>query len=193
MYNWCATPERVYTMSSNHYVNNKDLYNAIVKYKDDCIKAKKQKKPKPPIPEYVGKCILLIAQRLSTSYKFANYSFVDDMISDGVENCISYFDNFDPSKYTNPFAYFTQIIYYAFLRRILKERKQQYIKHKALENSMLFDELVHQGENDDGFTVINVDIDNQHVVDFIKTFEDNIKDKKAKKKKKKGLENFLEG
>jgi len=179
-------------MSDNHYVNNKHLYEAIVEYKQLCIKAKKQKKPKPPIPEYVGKCILLIAQRLSMKPNFANYSFVDDMISDGVENCISYFDNFDPSKYTNPFAYFTQIIYYAFLRRILKEKKQQYIKHKALENSMIFDELVQQGEGDDGFTTINVDIDNQHVVDFIKAFEDTIKVKKAKKKKKKGLENFLE-
>ena len=179
-------------MSDNHYVNNKHLYEAIVEYKQLCIKAKKQKKPNPPIPEYVGKCILLIAQRLSMKPNFANYSFVDDMISDGVENCISYFDNFDPSKYTNPFAYFTQIIYYAFLRRILKEKKQQYIKHKALENSMIFDELVQQGEGDDGFTTINVDIDNQHVVDFIKAFEDTIKVKKAKKKKKKGLENFLE-
>jgi len=179
-------------MSTNHYVDNKQLYEAIVVYKQDCITAKKQKKPKPPIPEYVGTCILLIAQRLATKPNFVNYSFIDDMISDGVENCISYFDNFDPSKYTNPFAYFTQIIWYAFIRRIIKEQKQQYIKHKALENSMIFDELVQQGEGDDGFTTINIDIDNQHVVDFIKTFEDSIKAKKDKKKKKKGLENFLE-
>lgn len=181
-------------MSDNtkHYVDNKKLYESIVEYKQECAKAKKQKKPKPPIPNYVGRAILLIAQRLAMKPNFANYSFVDDMISDGVENCVSYFDNFDPSKYTNPFAYFTQIIYYAFIRRILKEKKQQYIKHKALENSMIFDELVQQSDGDDGFTTINVDIDNQQVVDFIKSFEDNLKSKKKKAKKKKGIEKFYE-
>ncbi len=177
---------------NNHYVDNKKLYEAIVQYKQVCIEAKVQCIDTPPIPDYVGRCILLIAQRLAMKPNFANYSFVDDMISDGVENCISYFDNFDPSKYTNPFAYFTQIIYYAFIRRILKEKKQQYIKHKALENSMIFDELVQQSGDDDTFTTVNIDIDNQQVVDFIKSFEDTLKSKKKKVKVKKGIENFIE-
>jgi len=81
--------------TNNHYVDNKKLYESIVEYKQLCINAKKQKQPKPPIPDYVGRAILLIAQRLAMKPNFANYSFVDDMISDGVENCVSYFDNFD--------------------------------------------------------------------------------------------------
>jgi hypothetical protein len=177
-------------MADNHYVDNKQLYECIVQYKNDCIEAKRKKLDKPPIPNYVGECIMMIAERLSHKPNFINYSFRDEMISDGIENCISYFDNFDPAKSTNPFAYFTQIIYYAFLRRILKEKKQQYVKHKSLENSLLFDDLISQMEGDD-HTFVNTEVDQQSV-DFIKAFEDSLKDKKSKKKKKKGIEIFLD-
>ena len=113
------------------------------------------------------------------------------MISDGVENCICYIDNFDPLKSTNPFAYFTQIIYYAFLRRILKEKKQLYIKHKSFENSMIMNELMEQSEFDEkDLTPSYIDLDNTNMFDFIKTFEDNLLSKK--KKRKKGIENFLD-
>lgn len=176
---------------SNHYVDNKQLYECIVEYKQQCVKAKRKKKEKPPIPDYAGKCILMIAERLSLKPNFINYSFRDEMISDGIDNCISYFDNYDPAKSTNAFAYFTQIIYYAFLRRILKERKQQYIKHKLVENSMIFDDIISQGEDGDLNIQSVVDLDNHHGVDFIKAFEDNIKQKK-KNKKKKGLEKFMD-
>jgi len=133
----------------------------------------------------------MIATRLSTKPNFVNYSYREEMISDGVENCICYIDNFDPLKSTNPFAYFTQIIYYAFLRRILKEKKQLYIKHKSLENSMLLNELMEQSEYDEkDFTPSYIDLDNENMFDFIKTFEDNLLSKK--KKRKKGIENFLE-
>ena len=116
---------------TTHYVDNKHLYSVIVEYKALVAEAAAENKPKPLIPNYVGHCILQIGKRLSTKPNFINYSYRDEMISDGVENCISYFDNFDPAKSSNPFAYFTQIIYYAFLRRIQKEKKQSYIKHKA--------------------------------------------------------------
>jgi hypothetical protein len=179
-------------MADNHYVDNKKLYECIVEYKTQAILAKKNKQEKPPIPNYVGECILMIGENLSHKPNFINYSFRDEMISDGVENCVSYFDNFDPAKSTNPFAYFTQIIYYAFLRRILKEKKQTYIKHKTAENSMLFDSIVEQNEFDDKeFNFTQIDVDNQQAVEFIKSFEDNLKEKKRKKKKK-GLEQFLE-
>jgi hypothetical protein len=113
------------------------------------------------------------------------------MISDGIENCISYIDNFDPSKSDNPFAYFTQIIYYAFLRRIQKEKKQLYIKHKVLGNSLLMNTLIEQGEHDDGeFTPAYIDMENENMNDFILNFEENL-DKK-KKLRKKGLEKFIE-
>jgi hypothetical protein len=114
------------------------------------------------------------------------------MVSDGIENCICYIDNFDPSKSNNPFAYFTQIIYYAFLRRILKEKKQTYIKHKTLENSMLLNELYEQGEfSEQEFTPTHIDLDNDNMFDFIKSFEDNLLSKK-KKRAKKGVEKFIE-
>ena len=176
---------------SNHYVDNKKLYACIVEYRQLVLHAKEHNTLKPQVPNYVGHCILMIATRLSTKPNFVNYSYREEMISDGVENCICYIDNFDPLKSTNPFAYFTQIIYYAFLRRILKEKKQLYIKHKSLENSMLFNELMEQSEFDEKeFTPSYVDLDNGNMFDFIKTFEDNLLSKK--KKRKKGIENFLE-
>lgn len=180
--------------SANHYVDNKKLYEAIIEYKTQAILAKKQKEDKPRIPEYVGYCIMMIAQRLSLKPNFVNYSFRDEMISDGYENCVSYFDNFDPAKSSNPFAYFTQIIYYAFLRRILKERKQTYIKHKSAEFSMLFDSLadVNDFDDKDKWNFFQVNTENQQAAEFIKSFEDTAKEKKDKKKKLEGIEKFLE-
>lgn len=174
---------------ATHYVDNKHLFAVIVEYKQSIIQAKLEEKPKPVIPNYVGECILLIAKRLSTKPNFVNYSYRDEMISDGIENCISYFDNFDPNKSSNPFAYFTQIIYFAFLRRIQKEKKQTYIKHKAAENSMLFNELVEQGEDGD-FVFNPQDFDTENVSDFVKAFEINIDKKKVKRKK--GIDMFIE-
>lgn len=176
----------------NHYVDNKKLYEAIIEYKQKVLEASKNSQMKPPIPNYVGECILMIATRLSTKPNFVNYSYREEMISDGVENCICYFDNFDPSKTNNPFAYFTQIIYYAFLRRILKEKKQLYIKHKTLENSLILHTLVEQGElSDVDITPTIVDLENENMFDFIKSFEDNLLAKKTKKSKK-GIEKFIE-
>jgi hypothetical protein len=179
------------TETNNHYVDNKKLYNSIVEYKAHCNLAARKKQEKPQIPNYIGECIMKIAEGLSHRPNFINYSFRDEMIADGIENCVSYFDNFDPSKSNNPFAYFTQIIYYAFLRRILKEKKHMYIKHKAMEESLLFDELMQQATEENSFSAVNFDIDPQSV-EFIKNFEDLLKEKKDKKKKKKGLEKFME-
>ena len=173
---------------ATHYVDNKQLFAVIVQYKADVKVANQNNQSKPQIPNYVGECILLIAQRLATKPNFINYSYREEMISDGIENCISYFDNFDPSKSDNPFAYFTQIIYYAFLRRIQKEKKQVYIKHKSTENSMLFNELVDQMDDDD-FTP-SFEFDSENISDFIKAFEDNIDKKKVKRKK--GVELFID-
>jgi hypothetical protein len=172
-----------------NYVDNKQLYATILEYKAKVEEAKQTNSDKPQIPNYVGECILLIAQRLATKPNFINYSYKDEMISDGIENCISYFDNFDPSKSNNPFAYFTQIIYYAFLRRIQKEKKQVYIKHKTAENSMLFNELVEQGE-DNEFNISAMDFESGNISDFIKAFETGIDKKKVKRKK--GIDLFIE-
>ena len=134
---------------SEHYVNNKEFLAAITKYREDVeitfIK-KYGREPtredrskgwdtKSQIPRYIGECFLKIANHLSFKPNFVNYMFKEDMISDGIENCVQYIHNFDPEKSQNPFAYFTQIIHYAFLRRIQKEKRQLEIKNKILERS----------------------------------------------------------
>jgi hypothetical protein len=122
-----------------HYVDNKQFLEAMKAYKKLCRKAKTEKKDKPPVDNYLGSCFLKIANHLSYRPNFINYTFRDDMISDGIENCLQYLDNFDPVKSKNPFAYFTQIIFYAFVRRIQKEKKQVTIKHKLIMDNNLDD------------------------------------------------------
>ena len=117
---------------SEHYVNNKDFYQALVEYNKKVEEAKAQGLPKPRITNYLGDCFLRIANHLAYKPNFVNYMFKDDMICDGIENCVQYIHNFDTTR-TNPFAYFTQIVYYAFLRRIAKEKKQLEIKSKIIE------------------------------------------------------------
>ena len=123
-----------------HYVNNKEFLAALIDYRHDVAIAKEKGEPKPRVPEYIGDCFLKIATHLSYRPNFVNYMFKDDMICDGIENCLQYIDNFNPEKSQNPFAYFTQIIYFAFLRRIQREKKQLDIKTRILEKSG-FDEV----------------------------------------------------
>ena len=149
---------------SEHYVNNKELLEAMIVYrakvsvaKEKFIKKYPDKEPpksgpwegKPPIPNYLGECFLKIATHLSFKPNFVNYIFKDDMISDGIENCVQYIHNFNPEKSQNPFAYFTQIIHYAFLRRIQKEKKQLEIKNKIIEKNG-YEEVFHDDSLTDG-------------------------------------------
>ena len=120
---------------SEHYVNNKQLLEALIVSRGKVATAKENDLPKPRITNYLGECFLKIATHLSYKPNFVNYMFREDMISDGIENCVQYIHNFDPEKSRNPFAYFTQIIHYAFLRRIQKEKKQLEIKTKIIEKS----------------------------------------------------------
>ena len=120
---------------SEHYVNNKEFLAALIKYQEDIEIARLQDKTKPVIPRYIGECFLKIANHLSFKPNFVNYMFKEDMISDGIENCVQYIHNFNPEKSKNPFAYFTQIIHYAFLRRIQREKRQLEIKNKIIEKS----------------------------------------------------------
>ncbi len=128
-----------------HYVNNKDFHDALIAYKKKVDLAKEKGLPRPKIPNYLGDCFLKIATHLSYRPNFVNYMFREDMISDGVENCVQYINNFDVER-SNPFAYFTQIVYYAFLRRIQKEKKQIEIKEKIIEKSG-FDQVFTADEN----------------------------------------------
>ena len=134
---------------SEHYVNNKEFLAALIKYREDKEIAEIQGKPKPPIPRYIGECFLKIANHLSFKPNFVNYMFKEDMISDGIENCVQYIHNFNPEKSQNPFAYFTQIIHYAFIRRIQREKRQLDIKNKILERSG-YSEVFTDDNNIDG-------------------------------------------
>ena len=120
---------------TEYYVNNKEFLEALVAYKFRVNRAKDAGDSRPIVPNYVGECFLKIATHLSYKPNFVNYMFREDMICDGIVNCLQYIDNFNPEKSSNPFAYFTQIIYYAFLRRIQKEKRQLEIKSKILEKS----------------------------------------------------------
>jgi hypothetical protein len=131
---------------NQHYVDNQKFLTAIVDYRDRVEIAKIKGRPKPRIDEYIGDCFLKIATHLSYRPNFINYMYKEDMISDGVENCVQYIDNFNPEKSKNPFAYFTQIVYYAFLRRIAKEKRQMDIKDKIIEKSG-FDQVFHSDDS----------------------------------------------
>jgi hypothetical protein len=172
---------------TKHYVNNADFLEALIAYKKNCEEAKKQKKPEPSIPNYIGECFLKIAEHLSRKPNFISYSFRDEMIADGIENCLMYFRNFDPDKSKNPFAYFTQIIYYAFLRRIMKEKKQLYVKYKATQQFGILDEFEMFEDVDGNMRQFEL-YDN--ISEFIHNFEEN--KRKKKENKVKGLEKFME-
>ena len=163
-----------------HYVDNKKFLKAMIEYREKCSVAEEKDKKKPDVTNYIGECFLKIANHLSFRPNFINYTYRDDMISDGIENCLQYMSNFNPEKSTNPFAYFTQIIYYAFIRRIQKEKKQQDVKAKLIATSgseMMLDTLV----GDDA----------QYKNQMLEFLQRNVKEsvpsepKKVKKKKKK--------
>jgi len=133
---------------TQHYVDNKKFLEAMVIYRDKVNSAKENNRKKPDVTNYIGECFLKIANHLSYRPNFINYTYRDDMISDGIENCLQYMNNFDPAKSTNPFAYFTQIIYYAFIRRIQKEKKQTLVKQKLIANAGV-ENIMDQLEGDD--------------------------------------------
>jgi hypothetical protein len=173
-------------MSKNHYVKNEDFLNALTEYRNACKDAKASGKDDPPIPNYIGECFLKIAEHLSRKPNFISYTFREEMISDGVENCLMYFRNFDPDKSKNPFAYFTQIIYFAFLRRIMKEKKQLYVKYKATQQWGILDEGEMYEDAEGNMRQFEM-YDN--ISEFIENFEQNKENKK--KAKVKGLDKFI--
>ena len=134
-----------------HYVDNKKFLQALIDYKNEVELAKKEEREKPQVTNYIGECFLKIATHLSYKTNFINYTFKDDMISDGIENCLTAADKFDPEKSSNPFAYYTQIVFFAFVRRIQKEKKQQQTKYKLIEN-MDIDSIITQEQDSGEFT-----------------------------------------
>lgn len=192
-----------------HYIDNLKFFQIMQEWKNAIREAEDTDDPKPRIPAYIGECFLKIAEQLSTKPNFAHYAYREEMICDAVENCVVYAANFDPDKSSNPFSYFTQITYYAFLRRIQREKKQAFIKYKLVRdrvgdgNMGKFVFRMRGMEDQDStmeyrdpaaktFDLTENDIDN-----FTKDL--NKEDKRGKgkrknstKRKPKGLENLLE-
>ena len=167
-----------------NYINNKTLYSAMIQYKNELREAEKNRKNKPQVPRYIGESIVLICNNLAKKPNFSGYTYKEDMISDAMIDCIAAVDNFNPDKTNNPFAYFTQIAWNAFIRRIHKEKKQTYIKHKNFENMYLMDEL-YGGDSDIQMGV------NEYSSEIVKTYENKLtKTKKASKLS--GIEKFSE-
>ena len=133
-----------------HYVNNKEFLAAMVEWKGEVAAAEAAGEPKPRVPNYIGECFLKIANHLSYRPNFINYTYKEEMISDGIENCLQYISNFNPEKSSTPFAYFTQIIYFAFIRRITKEKKQSKIKDKLLKRSNIEEMIAVQDHDEAG-------------------------------------------
>jgi len=165
-----------------HYVNNKELYTVLVKYNQQ-----KEEVDNIRIPEYVGKCILLISQKLASRGNFVNYSYKDEMISDAIENCLAAVDNFDVDKYNNPHAYFTQIAWYAFIRRIDREKRQNYLKYKNYKKHIAEEELSNSNYGYNPALCASDEV----MDDFIKKYEETMERKKRKIKKSKGVEKFI--
>ena len=123
-----------------HYVNNREFSEAVVSYCSTVAEAKNSNEPLPVVPDYIAQCFLRIAEGLSHKSNFVRYTYREEMVMDAVENCLKAIENYNLEAATrtgkpNAFAYFTQITWYAFLRRIAKEKKQQDIKLKYLTKS----------------------------------------------------------
>lgn len=194
----------------DHYIDNERFFKEMQEWKKVVNEAEAVGEPEPPITSYIGECFLKIAEQLSSKPNFAHYAYRDEMICDAVENCVVYAANFDPEKSSNPFSYFTQIIYYAFLRRIQREKKQSFIKYKMVRDRIgdgnigkFMSKMRSMDEQDYQSTVEyrdpaakKFDLSETDIENFTKELEKEDKrgkgKRKTKKRKPKGLEKLLE-
>lgn len=166
----------------NHYVDNAKFLQDLDTYRKVCLAAKRAGQPNPQIPEEIGATFLAIATHLSYKPNFVNYTFREDMISDGVENCLVYMHNFNPKKSKNPFGYFTSVIFYAFVRRIQRERKHTYLRYKLIQNAIIEGDTNvsptgEQGKYHVDGTMLNFD----NVQEFIEKFDSYTEQRRARR------------
>ena len=171
------------TSTNTHYINNQEFLAALVEHRDRVQLARAENKPTPAVSNYIGDCFIKIARHLSYKSNFINYSYRDEMISDAIENCLAVVDNFDPAKSKNPFAYFTQITFFAFVRRIQREKKQMATKFRYIDQLDIND-LVTQ-EHDNG------EFQNQFL-EYLKTQMDHLEYEKVVSTITKKTEKLLE-
>lgn len=163
--------------TKRNYINNADFLIALDAYKEKCADAENSGEERPIVSNYIGECFYHIANRLATKSNFSGYTFRDDMVQDGIENCLQYMHNFDSKRTQNPFAYFTQVIWNAFLRRIAKEKKQMYIRYKS-SHEMLSSGGTYDGGDD---IEVHLNVSGDYINDFIETYENKMKAAKNKK------------
>jgi hypothetical protein len=177
--------------NAKHYIDNKKFYTALLHHKKNVVAARAEGLEDPRIPPYIGECLYKIANRLSLKPNFISYTFRDEMVSDGLENCVSYLNNFDPEKSDNPFAYFTQIMWFAFIRRIDKEKKHLYIKQKTLENFYFEGMLAEQAFDEDKSVTVN--LDNEYMKGLVESYDKKQAEKQRKSKsRRQGVEKFFD-
>ena len=169
-----------------HYVDNKEFLRAMVEFKEKCKVAKDNEEDQPPVTNYIGECFLKIATHLSYRPNFINYTYRDEMISDGIENCLLYAHNFNPEKSKNPFSYFTQIIHHSYIRRITKEKKQMHIKYRIIEEERLKEQLESTTEDNTNHSLAK---QYKKYIDSHDKYAVNPQPKKRKKKSR--LEHFM--
>jgi hypothetical protein len=168
----------------NYYIDKREMYTALVKHRTACEDADRDGRQRPRVSEYLGKCFLLISRGLATKRNFAGYLFIEDMVMDAVENCVNVVLSFNPDKYDNPHAYFTLICWRAFLRRIEKEKKALYSKHKVTEDFIIHnpDLIEHDSTPEDK---ARRSLDNAYMQDLAKKFEEKDAESRAKRSAKK--------
>ena len=171
------------TTTQHHYINNQEFLAALLEHRGRVEAARAAGEPEPAISNYIGECFIKIAKHLSYKSNFINYPFKDEMISDAIENCLAVVNNFDPSKSKNPFAYFTQITFFAFVRRIQREKKQLATKFRYIDQ-MDITEIVTQEHDNGEFT--------NQFLEYLKTQMDNYEYEKVTsiipKKEKEGID-----
>lgn len=167
-----------------HYVDNDKFLEEMKIYLKQVKHAKKQGEPTPVLTEYLGDCIIKINNKLANRPNFISYTYRDEMILDGIENCLKSISNFSPKKSKNPFAYFSQIAFFAFVRRIQQEKKYLYKKYKCAEDLL----LNHSFEDENGSITPNKYI-NAHsdamMQEFMRNFEESKNKKNDKQNRKK--------
>ena len=175
-----------------HYVDNQKFYQEILEHKRKVKEAREKGLEDPKLSNYIGECIWKIATKLSCKPCFLNYSYRDEMISDAIENCILYFNDYDPDRGSNPFAYFTQVIYFAFLRRINKEEKNRYIIYKNFQETIINNGHAGSLVDGDDNHLLSVNL-YDNINEFMERFEKKEAVKKEKRKvAKEGLTKFYE-
>ena len=180
---------------SIHYVNNADFSQAVVDYVTSSNEAKNNNEKIPKVTNYIAQCFLRIAEGLSHKSNFIRYTYREEMVMDAVENCLKAINNYDIEAATrtgkpNAFAYFTQITWFAFLRRIAKEKKQQEVKMKYLASSGIENFIMNENGDEVSKQVAEFFVDTLKTrIDRVKTVDNEVKEYNKIEKKKRRSKN----